>query len=84
MYKYAQEGKTDTVIRVADGKVIKMELSDPLFKAVELWMSRGNKPMPPDPVEVIEPVKEDEKDETITHEKLNKKNRKWRELRERE
>ena len=80
MYKYAQEGNTDTVIRIADGRVIKMVHTDPLSKAVELWMSRGHKPFPADPVEVAEPIKESENDEKITEEPPKKNHRKWRDL----
>ena len=60
MYRYAQEGSTDSVIRIADGKVIRMVHTDPLSKAVELWISRGNKPLPAEPIKVMEPTKESE------------------------
>ena len=90
MYKYAQEGSTDSVIRIADGKIIRMVYTDPLSKAVELWISRGNTPLPADPVKVMEPTKESEpteesedQDYAESHDQQpKKKTRKWRELRE--
>jgi hypothetical protein len=51
MYKYSlknPQGEYDSVIRLADNKVIKLNESDLLYKAVKLWMSRGNDPAPPD------------------------------------
>ena len=92
MYKYAQEGNTESVIRLADGKVIRMLDADPLHKAVKLWISRGNTPLPADPVKVMEPTKEPEptedsedQDYAESHDQQPKKNtRKWRELREKQ
>ena len=60
MYKYLPknpQGEYDSVIRLADNKVIQLNESDLLYKAVKLWMSRGNKPAPPD-AEQVAPVEE--------------------------
>jgi len=89
MYKYAQEGNTESVIRITDGKLIRIVDTDPLYKAVKLWMSRGNTPLPADP-EVIEPAPdpiitttEDPKDKDYaesTDQQSKKKTKKWREV----
>jgi len=58
MYKYSPrnpQGEYESVIRLADNKVIQLNESDLLYKAVKLWMSRGNEPAPP-VVEEIAPV----------------------------
>lgn len=60
MYKYSPknpQGEYDSVIRLADNKVIQLNESDLLYKAVKLWMSRGNEPAPPD-AEQTAPVEE--------------------------
>ena len=60
MYKYSPknpQGEYDSVIRLADNKVIQLNESDLLYKAVKLWISRGNEPAPPDP-EQVAPVQE--------------------------
>ena len=87
MYKYTQEGNTDTVIRIADGKIIKIGISDPFSKAVQLWMSRGNTPLPadPDPSEIPSPEPTPESNQSAepnNDEKPTRKIKKWRELRE--
>ena len=64
MYKYSPknpQGEYDSVIRLADNRVIQLNESDLLYKAVKLWMSRGNEPEPPDPEQVV-PVEETKDD----------------------
>ena len=89
MYKYAEEGVTDTVVRISDGKIIKIGMSDPFSKAVQLWMSRGNTPHPADPVrKVMEPMEPMEDpshkavaaDGSTPDQQPEKKTKKWREL----
>lgn len=66
MYKYSQGSSLqnpEAVVRISDGKVIQLNESDLLYKAVKLWMSRGNEPAPSDeekatPVQEATPIEE--------------------------